>query len=421
MALFSRQERAETMSASRILAIVLVVISHFLILRAERSALLLSSKSIFYDVNPPEPIAVDTTSVARTKSGLPNSGSPGSMNMPPDSQLHYTNIPSVGLTDENTAVALVSMGSGSKTSLIAERCIRTIRASGNFTGYILLFTDDHGYETKKENLSFDPKVIVIRGREEDMAPKRADGSQIQYWGKGIMIFKRFKTLVLRYLDYDSRFDAIRYALYLDVDNIVTNRLAPLFDDYAVKMSETLSRENSTDFSYFSFWRDPGMKMEYWQGGQIMYDRYRSTGCVDAWRDQMDTVWGPQDQPLLMNVYNNITHYGCKVFELPDHQQYFSLLTAPVLMGKTNPVPTLVHITTAKAKKFLDSDIQGQFIRKAMHVSNEKEMMTDRISWFDVSKPCNARGGDPKPRRDRKKKKKTIDEERAAETATAQDP
>ncbi|KAG7363209.1 hypothetical protein IV203_026569 [Nitzschia inconspicua] len=306
-------------------------------------------------------------------------------------------------TDENTVIALVSMGEGGKSSLIAERCIRTIRASGNFTGYIILFADNKGYETKRKNLAFDTKVIVIRGREEDLKPRAADGTRIKYFGKGIMIFKRFKTLVLRYLDYDSRFDDIRYALYLDIDNIVANRLSDLFDDYAIQMSETLAQQNSTDFSYFSFWRDPGMKKKkFWQGGQIMYDRNRSTGCVDAWRQQMDTMWGPQDQPLLMNVYNNFTHYGCKVFELPNPERHFTLLTSSVIKGRETPLPTLVHITTARAKKFLDSDLQGKFIRQAMRLSNEREMMSNGISWLDVSKPADAMGRNPSPKKKKKK-------------------
>lgn len=382
---------------------------------SDQVSIVLKNKSIDEDRNdtkhnrlPPSPNVIDTV---ETKEHFESEvGSYGEMDglvsldngaaildHPMEADFYNSEITVVRPTDDNTAVALVAMGRAGQSSLIAERCIRTIRASGNFTGYILLFTDDMGYEEKRRNLSFDPKVIVIRGRDEDMKPRMADGSKIKYHRMGFMVFKRFKTLVLRYLDYDSRLDDIRYALYLDVDNIVANKLSYFFDDYAATMSEFMSQPNSSDFSYFSLWRDPGMKKMFWQGGQIMYDRYRSTGCVDAWRDQMDTVWGPQDQPLLMNVYNNFTRYGCKVFELPDHHRHFTLLTRAVVEGKTKSLPTLVHITTARAKKFMESDVQGKFIRRAMHLRNDTEMMTEDVSWYQVSQPSDARGKKPNPK------------------------
>jgi hypothetical protein len=237
-------------------------------------------------------------------------------------ELDLSNLTVVLPTENNTVIALVAMGKAATASYIAERCIRSIRAGGRFTGDIILFTDGDGYEKKRQTLAFDSKVILIQGKDEDMKPTSADGTRIKYAGPGHMIFKRFKTLVLEYLGDDSRFDDVRYALYLDVDNVVANPLSQLFDDYAVSMSRTLSHQNSTNFGYFSLWRDPGMGRKFWQGGQIMYDRYRSAGCVNAWRNEMDTVYHPQDQPLLLNVDNNFTKYTCRVFELPNQKPTF---------------------------------------------------------------------------------------------------
>lgn len=44
-------------------------------------------------------------------------------------------------TDENTLITLIAMGLPSNIHL-TERCVRSIRARGNFTGHILIFTDD---------------------------------------------------------------------------------------------------------------------------------------------------------------------------------------------------------------------------------------------------------------------------------------
>jgi hypothetical protein len=328
-------------------------------------------------------------------------------------------------TDDNTVIALIAMGRAGSSSYIAERCIRSIRTSGNFSGYVLLFTDEKGHGKKKYTLSRDPKVIVMQGLEEDMEPKNETGAHINYNSRGFMIYKRFKTLIPKYMDYDPRLKDVRYALYLDVDNIVANKLSEFFNDYYEKIlwefAATKAQVNNSDFSFFSLWKDPGVagvRNNYWQGGQIMYDRYHSTGCADAWRNEMDTVWSAMDQPLLMNVYNNFSRYKCKIFELPDNGKHFKLLSKSILEGKSASFPTLVHITTLRTKKFNDPD-QIIFIRDALHLMDDvvqngtQHIMVENISWNDVAVPVNARGRTPKRKTKKwKKEKKARKEEKA---------
>jgi hypothetical protein len=303
--------------------------------------------------------------------------------------------------DSNTVLALVAMGRTTDV-YIAERCVRSIRARGNFTGHIMLFTDPMGIQKYTYTLSWDPKTIVILGRPDDLEPKhKGNGTKITY-RRHTMAYKRFKTLALRYLDFDTRFDHIRYVLYLDVDSIVANKLSRFFGDYYVKISEDYENAKkaigSDDFSFFSFWKDPGSRFKLWQGGQIMHDRQHSMGCNEAWRHQMDNVWRGMDQPLLMNVANDFKKYKCLVFELPGDGKHFDLLYPEILENaRPNRYPTIVHITSARVTNF-DQEPQQKFIRKAL-LLNDKDhdeggthsMMIGNITWNDVTTPVGAGG------------------------------
>jgi hypothetical protein len=301
----------------------------------------------------------------------------------------------------NTALALVAMDVATE-GFIAERAIRSIRARGEFTGYIMLFTDQQGNYKYKETLQWDSKTIVIEGLPEDLVPRKEDGSRVKY-RRHTMVYKRFKTLPFKYLDADSRFDHIRYVLYLDVDSIVAGKLSDFFDDYYTKMKDDYDAAkrilgaNGREFSFWSFWKDPGAKFQLWQGGQIMQDRQHSKGCQDAWRDQMDTVWRGMDQPLLMNVVNDFPKYKCVVFELPGDGKHFDLLHTDIMEGDPKDYPTIVHITSVRVTSY-EREPQQRFIRKALLLDGEayqaggsQSMMTKNVSWHDVTTPIGAGG------------------------------
>jgi hypothetical protein len=301
--------------------------------------------------------------------------------------------------DDNTALAIVAMDSATD-GYIAERCIRSIRARGEFKGYVMLFTDKAGYKKYKYTLSWDPKTIVILGRPEDLTPRKDDGTQIKY-RRNNMVYKRFKTLALQYLDLDVRFDRTRYVLYLDVDSIVANKLSHFFDDYYKKMEDDYQAAKrilkTDDFSFFSFWKDPGAKYQLWQGGQIMHDRQHSGRCNDAWRDQMDNVWRGMDQPLLMNVDHNYKKYKCVIFELPGDGRHFDLFHTEIMTAEPIDYPTIVHITSVRVTMY-DKGPQQMFIQKALLVDGDdyekggrNSMMVGDISWNDVTMPIGAGG------------------------------
>ena len=161
--------------------------------------------------------------------------------------------------DTNTAIILIAMGSKVvNDTWLTERCVRSIRMGGQYNGYIIIITDKEGYNKYTETLlggntnnNNNNKVIIMETKTEDISPKNENGSNIRYYKKRThMLYKRYKTLALKYLEYAFEFDndnnknnnnsssstsstnkIIEHVLYLDVDNIVARPLSIFFNDY----------------------------------------------------------------------------------------------------------------------------------------------------------------------------------------------
>jgi hypothetical protein len=72
------------------------------------------------------------------------------------------------------------------------------------------------------------KTIVISALDEDLSPN----ATIVH--RPLKIAKRFKTLAMKYLEFDDRLaTTTRYILYMDIDNVISNQLRASFDDYYI--------------------------------------------------------------------------------------------------------------------------------------------------------------------------------------------
>ena len=204
----------------------------------------------------------------------------------------------------NTAISLVSMGNLVGTFLV-ERCIRSIRRRGEFTGIIMVFTDSVGYKQYQETIpSWDDRTIIIQGREEDMNPREENSDrvvrlnqligknhtepQLKKYKQDTMVFKRFKTHHSKYIaDNPALSDSIRYVMYLDIDNIIGSKLDTFFEGYTKMVinqyqQATDSHRNATSaardgvgkladesntsgddgFGFASFFRDKHLKRKF---------------------------------------------------------------------------------------------------------------------------------------------------------------
>ena len=147
--------------------------------------------------------------------------------------------------DNNTVISLISMGSLVETYTV-ERCIRSIRRRGMFTGVIMLFTDGEGYKHYQETIPFvDNQTMVIQGREEDLHPREKinDGNSqfhapLKKYAQKSMVFKRFKTHHSKYIEGDPALsDSVRFVVYIDVDNIIGSKMDSFFKDYAEMVAD----------------------------------------------------------------------------------------------------------------------------------------------------------------------------------------
>lgn len=351
----------------------------------------------------------------------------------PQSQLLST-IPNA----ENTVVSLISMGRLGNTFLV-ERCIRSIRRRGLFTGIIMVFTDSAGYKRYQETIpSWDDRTIIIQGREEDLNPRKTKNGdsgknhserELINYRQDTMVFKRFKTHHSKYItEYSALSDSIRYVMYTDVDVIIGNRLDIVFEDYTRMVNdeyqqaiefhrnatwstgdgvdESASESNTSDhggFSFVSMFRDKHLRTKL-HCGIIIFDLAFEERCVDGWRNEMDTFWDLSDQNMFLRVLNNYNRYRCTVFHLPP--KFMSFASKGIMRdgmdaqqgrrGKRKApleYPPFIHVTNYRVKRLNNATIHNDFLRHVLELKDD-EMMTDTISWEEVLSPiANRRGKD----------------------------
>jgi len=314
-------------------------------------------------------------------------------------------------------VSLISMGRLRDTFLV-EKCIRSIRRKGLFSGTILVFTDETGYERyQKSVLPWDNRTKIIRGRDEDLHPKASSkGTPIKY-AQETMIFKRFKTHHSKYIAEDPTLAAsTRYVLYIDVDNIVgdkldsflkayskdiTNKYQQAFDKHQMwKQNITATRDDVrslggiTDhdgFGFIAMFRDKHLRGKM-HSGIILYDLEFEDKCVNAWRNEMDTSIDSSDQTLFRQVLEKFDRYQCTVFSLPGHYMTFAnrkLMTSAmqaqrnIRKKKTPPkFPTFVHVTNFRVRQLSNATIHDDFVRYILQLK-DNETLTEDIMWEDA--------------------------------------
>lgn len=245
----------------------------------------------------------------------------------------------------------------------------------------------------------------MEGKPEDVRPAYANGTHISY-SKHTMKYKRYKTLSSKYLQGYPRLDAsIRYILYLDIDNVVTNPLQTFFQDYQNKVNHDYARTGVTDLSghsLISFWMDPSTTNMI-QGDQFLLERFNGQSCLDAWRYEMDhQVASDRNQPLLMDVARQFDKYHCLVSLLPNgspaeqQSQHFDLLH-PDILGATQAeeYPTIVHISGHRARLFSERQ-QRDFLKRALNLDQTSEnTLINGLTVDDLLQPIGVKGQRPK--------------------------
>lgn len=341
--------------------------------------------------------------------------------------LSHSQLLSVIPNADNTVISLISMGRLGNT-FYAERCIRSIRRRGLFSGIIMVFTDSTGYKRYQQTIpSWDDRTIIIQGREEDMNPRKENKGdpgnnhsepELIKYRQDTMIFKRFKTHHSKYItEYSALSDSIRYVMYADVDNIIGNRLDIFFEDYTKMVKDEYQRaidfhrnatsttgdgvaESATEsdtsdqggFSFVSMFQDKHLRSKM-HSGIIIFDLLFEERCVNGWRNEIDTFWDLSDQAMFLRVLNNYDRYRCTVFRLP--KKFMSFATKGLMRdgmdaqqgrrGKRKPplqYPTFIHVTNYRVRRLNNATVHNEFLRHVLELKDD-EMMTDTIRWEEV--------------------------------------
>lgn len=242
------------------------------------------------------------------------------------------------LEDSDHMVFLISMGEDAYRSSIVERSLLSIRKKGKFLGPVLLLTDAP-VARYQFLLGRDPNLIVQHPRTEDWV-----------WNSGV-IYKRFKTYILEYVNLEPRLSLVKFVHYLDIDVIVGNHLQPWFD-YTHKLYTTTSRDDESTIIFFAG------KTSKWpvQSGQFVLKRNKSERCLLEWRSLMDKNKNKKkDQDLLKIMYQeeiSQASLGCKIHLLPRKEGNWLYFVINALRADNlpkNPLPTLIHIMNSPMK------------------------------------------------------------------------
>lgn len=277
---------------------------------------------------------------------------------PPPSHL-YVNDPSF-------AIAMIAVGDLLASTTIVMRSVQSIRRRGLFCGPILILSD-HADSSHFEALTrTDPLVhpIAVESRKGEM-PK-----------------KRYKTELLDILDADERYDGITYLLYVDVDILFGEPLAP-FVGYVHGMTTLMSQPSRADQvqSYMFMFEEQGFGLEraraleegntLFHGGVMVVHRQRSRDCLAVWQMLFDDRerFPKRDQAALyyMLYDSEELKQRCTVVQM-DHRPFLLMPTSNIMQAGDSSV--FVHVTNGRRSKQIDDVLQADYYRCVMMVDEE---------------------------------------------------
>eukprot|EP00536_Pseudo-nitzschia_multiseries_P008773 jgi/Psemu1/199022/e_gw1.229.2.1 len=200
--------------------------------------------------------------------------------------------------DVERAMFVISMGESAAKMNTVERFVYSARNNGKFSGWIVVLTDAPPDRYSKM-ANWTDNVIIMEPKEEHTKT---------HYKVSNMIYKRFKTYALEYMDRDSRLDKVELVYYLDVDIVFGDNMWKAFHGlektYGIgRIGVNSTMNNKSNLGRGKMWMFKGNAKKWLiQGGQMILDRSLSQPCLERWRegfDQKDSKKRSKDQDLLM--------------------------------------------------------------------------------------------------------------------------
>lgn len=271
-----------------------------------------------------------------------------------------TGATDVPLDQDKLVLAMIAFGNATRGTHV-QRAIRSARARGEWKGRIAIITDSP--EAYAELTKEDPRVHLI-------APRREDWEAQPEFGHAKMRIKRFKTLLIDYINEDLRLQDAEFILYLDVDIVVCQPLVPWLHVKWAKGNEKrkgLASDMSTMYM-FSEGRGKGMAGH---SGLILLHRDLSRGCLLKWRELFDKYrdTAPRDQWLVRKIRRFPQKMNCMIDAWWPHYEDF-LFPEPKHLEQRS-LPQFVHITNTFRAKMIHPDLQKAFLEDALMLSEDE--------------------------------------------------
>lgn len=316
---------------------------------------------------------------------------------------------SQGIRSFRRVIFLISMGKDAVESGIVERCVTSIRRRGNWLGPVVLLTDapTERYNSlyinspsKTDSTNLNELFYVIQ-------PFHQHYNWNTHTKKQDMIYKRFKTFLLDYVEHIPTLDQIELVYYLDIDIVVGAPLMTFFqytesryniscfDGKATNLprSQSIAGETPTSSRLFLYKGNYPLPV---QSGQLILERRHSRHCLERWRSWMDR--DPElilDQLALKNLLNETVEefhglkqdimatrdnsnfgsgekpnrYPCKIV-IMEQEPHLHFPTKPTMMEmpKTGQFPTLIHVKNSKTAGQIPWRVQKDFFRSVLQLS-----------------------------------------------------
>jgi hypothetical protein len=312
--------------------------------------------------------------------------------------------------EESTVIVTISFGNATQTILL-ERLLYSIQLNGQWQGRVVVLTDHaEYYHTQQQLAALYPKLSIIQAKPEHLYPKDPKTDKPLPFITEAMRFKRFKTLILDYLDehYSSSSPAtsnpssssFQHVLYLDVEIVVARPIHGLLQDYLDVMIERevflneYAHVNSTATPPFmSFFPDCAKCARQnfnLNGGVFVLHHVHSRACLAEWQHlfAMGADYVKYDQRYLVvmkqkrdkqqqqqpnnNMMSSLNL--CKFWELPAaHRLYPNRKDMRVKHSAT-----VVHNTNTYNAKKIPLHVQQAYFG---YLLNTTAFTTDRIELF----------------------------------------
>ena len=256
-------------------------------------------------------------------------------------RIHWNND-AMGEDDIERALFVICMGEKATQSTVVERFVYSARKAGMFTGWIVVLTD--APPDRYAALSnWTDHLLFLQPQQRDLKKDYILANTT---------YKRFKTLILDYLDREPKLKNVELVYYLDADIVIGNALGGAFRGlertYGIgRLGANANKTTSMDAgARGKIWMFQG-NLKRWplQSGQIVLDRRMSPPCLERWRRGFD---GP-DSRTLRKDQNILREMKKEMEEAIIKNSTLVLLDCELVKMKQAPYVEFPSVATARTR------------------------------------------------------------------------